>query len=195
MQSRRQFLRLAATAGVVGMLAACGTTAAPLDTKTTSQSTGTLRLVHTLEWAGKEVLHPASPVRFFPTIELLYNGLVRLDQAGQLKPELAESWKSNDAATEWTFALRKNVTFHNGAPFTAKDVLYTLNTVMDPKLESPGAAVLALHQPHDRSAGPGLRLRTHRHAFARGDLAVRPDRRQAERRRREGTVLVRRPRQ
>ena len=144
MQSRRQFLRLASTAGVVGLLAACGTTAAPLETKVTSQSTGTLRLVHTLEWAGKEVLHPASPVRFFPTIELLYNGLVRLDQAGQLKPELAESWKSNDAATEWTFALRKNVTFHNGAPFTAKDVLYTLNSVMDPKLESPGAAVLAL---------------------------------------------------
>jgi peptide/nickel transport system substrate-binding protein len=65
-----------------------------------------------------------------------------MNQAEQLSPDLAESWQSNEAATEWTFTLRKNVTFHNGAPFTAKDVIYTLNAVLDPKLESPGAAVL-----------------------------------------------------
>jgi len=144
MQSRRQFLRLASTVGVAGLLSACGTPAAPQDSKVTSQSTGTLRLVHTLEWGGKEVLHPASALRFFPTIELLYNRLVRMDQNEKLSPELAESWQSNEAATEWTFTLRKNVTFHNGVPFTAKDVLYTINSVLDPKLESPGAAVLAI---------------------------------------------------
>ncbi|MFM7678053.1 MAG: ABC transporter substrate-binding protein, partial [Roseiflexaceae bacterium] len=144
--NRRQFLRMVATVGVTGLYTACGgtTPAAQSDVATNKTSTGTLRLVHTLEWAGKEVLDPASPVRFFPTIDLLYNRLVRMDETGQLKPELAESWQSNAAATEWTFTLRKNVTFHNGAPFTAKDVLYTLNNVMNPKLESPGAAVLAL---------------------------------------------------
>ena len=101
-QNRRQFLRLAATLGVAGLYTACssGTPAAQNTVDTRKTSTGTLRLVHTLEWAGKEVLDPASPVRFFPTIELLYNRLVRMDETGQLKPELAESWQANTAATE-----------------------------------------------------------------------------------------------
>lgn len=145
LQSRRQFLRLAATLGVAGLYSACGV--APTSTEnsaTNTASRGTLRLVHTLEWAGKEVLDPASPVRFFPTIELLYNRLVRMNEAGELKPELAESWQANTAATEWTFNLRKGVRFHNGAAFTAKDVLYTLRNVMNPALESPGAAVLSI---------------------------------------------------
>jgi peptide/nickel transport system substrate-binding protein len=144
MQSRRQFLRIAATLGVAAVSTACGATIAPNNASQENASKGTLRLVHTLEWAGKEVLDPASPVRFFPTIELLYNRLVRMDESGKLQPELAESWQANATATEWTFNLRKNVTFHNDAAFTAKDVLYTLNNVMNPKLESPGAAVLAI---------------------------------------------------
>lgn len=145
MLSRRQFLRLAATVGVAGLYTACGVTPAPeSNSDSNTQSRGTLRLVHTLEWAGKEVLDPASPVRFFPTIELLYNRLVRMNEAGELQPELAESWQANAAATEWTFTLRQGVRFHNGAAFTAKDVLYTLKNVMNPALESPGAAVLSI---------------------------------------------------
>ena len=65
MLSRRQFLRLAATVGVAGLYTACGVTPAPEgNSDSNTQSRGTLRLVHTLEWAGKEVLDPASPVRF-----------------------------------------------------------------------------------------------------------------------------------
>lgn len=151
--SRRMFLRQAATLGAAGVFAACGgtvqtpaaTTASPVATA----SQGTLRLIHTLEWAGKEVLAPASPVRMFPTIELLYNRLVRMDGNGILEPELATSWQANPAATEWTFNLRQNVQFHNGAAFTAKDVLYTLKNVMDPALESPGASVLEIIRAED----------------------------------------------
>ena len=154
--SRRMFLRQVATLGAAGVFAACGgavqTPAATTTSPVATTSQGTLRLIHTLEWAGKEVLDPASPVRFFPTIELLFNRLVRMNDAGVLVPELATSWESNAEATEWTFRLRENVQFHNGAAFTAKDVLYTLKNVMNPELESPGASVLAIVKAEEAKA-------------------------------------------
>ena len=45
---------------------------------------------------------------------------------------LAESWTAS--GTQWTFKLRKNVKFHNGADFTASDVLFSLKRSMDSKL-------------------------------------------------------------
>ncbi len=163
--SRRAMLRTALTASAAGALAACGqaTPAAPTTAPAAPTAPavpakrGTLRLAHTLEWAGKEVLAPASPVRFFPPIELLYNRLVRLDRSGRPEPDLAVAWETDNTATQWTFRLREGVKFHDGRPFTAKDVLYTTRYVMNPELESPGAAVLQivdlekLQAPDDRT--------------------------------------------
>ena len=55
----------------------------------------------------------------------LYDALVYFDDKLTLQPLLAESWQANSTLTEWTFSLRSGVTFHNGAPFTANDVVYT----------------------------------------------------------------------
>ncbi|BFT72523.1 ABC transporter substrate-binding protein [Paenibacillus sp. P36] len=41
-------------------------------------------------------------------------------------PALAHNWESNEDGSSWTFYLRKGVRFHHGRPFTAKDVLFTL---------------------------------------------------------------------
>ncbi len=145
-------LRTMLTAGAASVLAACGQVApaapaaeAPTGAAAAVPATrGTLRLAHTLEWAGKEVLGPASPVRFFPPVSLLYSRLVRLDEAGRPAPDLAVAWEADATATQWTFKLREGVTFHDGKPFTAQDVLYTARYVMNPELESPGAAVLQI---------------------------------------------------
>ncbi len=56
-----------------------------------------------------------------------YNGLCQLDDNMSPQPELAESFEPNSNATEWTFKLRKNVNFHDGAPFTADDVIWSMN--------------------------------------------------------------------
>lgn len=161
--SRRAMLGMLFATGATSVLAACGqaTPAAgptsPAVSPSSPISRGTLRLAHTLEWAGKEVLGPASPVRFFPPVELLYNRLVRLDEAGRPAPDLAVSWEADATATQWTFRLREGVRFHNGKPFGAQDVLYTTRYVMNPELESPGAAVLEiidveqLRAPDDRT--------------------------------------------
>lgn len=55
----------------------------------------------------------------------IYDGLVNHNPDLSIAPGLAETWEQKDAVT-WVFHLRKNVTFHNGDPFTADDVIYTL---------------------------------------------------------------------
>src|SRR5210317_148351 len=54
------------------------------------------------------------------------NHLTEVDNTGQLVPELAESYESDDAKT-WVFNLRKGVEFHNGKTMTAEDVIATLD--------------------------------------------------------------------
>jgi peptide/nickel transport system substrate-binding protein len=54
----------------------------------------------------------------------LFEGLVDQDENQALIPGLAESWKAVSDTT-WEFKLRKGVTFHDGSPFTADDVLCT----------------------------------------------------------------------
>ncbi len=56
-----------------------------------------------------------------------YNGLCQLDDDMNPQPELAESFEPDSNATEWTFKLRKNVHFHDGTPFTADDVIWSMN--------------------------------------------------------------------
>jgi len=58
----------------------------------------------------------------------MYNYLVRKDAHQQTQPDLATSWSKIDDTT-WEFKLRDDVKFHNGDPFTAADVKYTLERV------------------------------------------------------------------
>ena len=61
-----------------------------------------------------------------------YDTLLAFNQDAQLVPALAESWNTSDAKT-YVLKLRKGVRFHGGEPFTARDVKYSLERVMDPK--------------------------------------------------------------
>jgi peptide/nickel transport system substrate-binding protein len=70
--------------------------------------------------------------------ELLYSNLTRLKPDMTIEPDLAISWEPNAALTEWTFKLRPGVTFHDGSPLTANDVVATINAILDPKTASPG---------------------------------------------------------
>ncbi|HMH76207.1 MAG TPA: ABC transporter substrate-binding protein, partial [Candidatus Udaeobacter sp.] len=51
----------------------------------------------------------------------VFSKLVYVDESGQFVPGLAKSWKQ-DGEKAWVFDLVDNATFHNGEPFTAKDV-------------------------------------------------------------------------
>lgn len=54
----------------------------------------------------------------------------------EIGPCLAESWKQLDDLT-WEFHLKKNVKYHNGYSFTAEDVKYTLDRIIDPENKYP----------------------------------------------------------
>ena len=57
-------------------------------------------------------------------------------------PMLAQSWEPNDDLTQYTFHLRPGVKFHHGKEFTAEDVVFTFNRLLDPDIGSPIAAIL-----------------------------------------------------
>src|SRR5438105_1760582 len=59
------------------------------------------------------------------------NYLVRVDEGGNLAPDLATSWTPSDNVATWTFKLRQGVKFHNGAPLTAADVVATYQRLVD----------------------------------------------------------------
>jgi peptide/nickel transport system substrate-binding protein len=67
----------------------------------------------------------------------VFNGLVRYDRNLKLEGELAESWDVSPDGLKITFRLRKGVKWHDGAPFTADDVLFTYRKMIDPKTPTP----------------------------------------------------------
>jgi peptide/nickel transport system substrate-binding protein len=63
-----------------------------------------------------------------------YNQLVRLDYDLKPQPELAKGWETPDPTT-WIFHLREGVAFHDGQEFTAADVKFTFDRLLE---KSPG---------------------------------------------------------
>ncbi len=61
-----------------------------------------------------------------------FNKLITLDRNGELIPDLAESYTVSDDGTVFTFKLREDVTWHDGEPFNAEDVVFTFNYLLNP---------------------------------------------------------------
>lgn len=59
----------------------------------------------------------------------VYEGLVRLDQQGEVVPALAKSWTVSDDRRTYEFTLQPDVTFSNGEDFTAEDVKFSIERV------------------------------------------------------------------
>ncbi len=63
----------------------------------------------------------------------IYNGLLKYDGDLNLVGDLAESWEVSPDGLTITFKLRKGVKWQDGAPFTAQDVMFTYQLMVDPK--------------------------------------------------------------
>ncbi len=63
---------------------------------------------------------------------LLFRGLTRLDASGRVVPDLAESWVGTPDGLTYTFRLRQDQFWHDGAPITAEDVLFTVAMLQAP---------------------------------------------------------------
>ncbi len=63
---------------------------------------------------------------------LLYSGVMRFDARGMPEPDLAESWGATEDGTIYNFTLRANAVWHDGAPVTSDDVIFTLELMKSP---------------------------------------------------------------
>ncbi|WP_118134134.1 ABC transporter substrate-binding protein [Oceanicella sp. SM1341] len=66
----------------------------------------------------------------------IFDNLVTRDNEGTIVPEVAASWQRL-SETEMEFTLRDDITFHDGTPLTAEDVVFTVERITDPAFGSP----------------------------------------------------------
>lgn len=122
--TRRSFHRLSALA--VAVLVASGTSVLAQDSGPRHGGTLTVLAVSeppdlvTIARPGNETI--ATKV---------HEGLVRHDLDQNALPHLATSWTISDDGLEYTFNLREGVKWHDGTPFTARDVIYSILTLKD----------------------------------------------------------------
>ncbi|HEY74922.1 MAG TPA: peptide ABC transporter substrate-binding protein [Thermoflexia bacterium] len=68
---------------------------------------------------------------------LVFNGLTRFNGQGDVVPDLAESWEVSLDGLTYVFHLRDNVYWHDGVPFTADDVVFTVRLLQAPDYPGP----------------------------------------------------------
>lgn len=78
--------------------------------------------------------HTTSAYFSFEVLENVYDTLVEPDENLEMVPSLATEWEVSDDQLTWTFHLREGVTFQDGSPFTADDVAYSYNRIIDEEL-------------------------------------------------------------
>ncbi|MFQ5565410.1 MAG: ABC transporter substrate-binding protein, partial [Paracoccaceae bacterium] len=128
---RRTVLRLLAASGALTAAHLMpGIGAAPA----AAASGGTLRC----GWSGVGEFRTIDPaqinqVLLFQISSNVLSGLTHINPQLVAQGDLAIDWEVNEAGTEYTFNLREGVTFHNGDPFTADDVVYTFQRSKDPE--------------------------------------------------------------
>ena len=74
----------------------------------------------------------------WPLVRLMYNGLVDYDDELNLVPWQSRSWNVSEDGRTLTFALRPGIRFSNGREISARDYVYTLQRILEPKTKSPG---------------------------------------------------------
>src|SRR5258705_593191 len=87
--------------------------------------------------------------------ELLYNGLLGRNERGDPSPELGEGWEGEQGGPVYRFRLRDGVKWHDGTPFTASDVKFTLEEVLlkfhARTRASMGTLLASVEAPDDRT--------------------------------------------
>jgi len=134
--TRRSVLGGVAAGLALPALAEAQTTPAPAPKRG-----GTLRVSVSTRTTSLNPLQISGPSEYI-AIDMLYSGLLRMGVDMKPQPDLALSFTGDAEAKVFTFKLRPNVTFHDGSPFTAADVVATYKAILDPKSASPARAAL-----------------------------------------------------
>lgn len=171
--SRREFLRLATLLGTSAAaayaLAGCAPSAHPTgtslpptpDSPPRIQRGGTLRIGSEVAVA-QHVGHPAK-LEWLESANQLRQVAEYLTQTGPdnvTRPWLLEDWETDRDARTWTLYLRRGITFNNGDPLTADDVIFNFEQWLDPRLGSSMLGLLPLG-PNDIERIDDYTIRLH----------------------------------
>ncbi len=151
--SRRSLIKGAAAMGAVAALgpiaAACGSSSSDTGSSASpaagaSATKGGDLMVGIVGGSAKDTADPHTG-SYEPDIAIqyiMYEGLTAWDFDMNLTNLLAETIEPNAEGTVWQVKLRDGVTWHDGKPLTADDVVYSLDRIVDPKDPKVGAAAL-----------------------------------------------------
>jgi len=130
-----------------------GTTAAPVGTEAAAETTTevktakeTATTAETTATTEPLVYGSGDYTRINPAMDehgeiniLLFNGLTAHNGDNKVVPGLARSWEFDEETCTYTFYLEENVQWHDGEAFTADDVKFTIEAIMDPENGSENA--------------------------------------------------------
>lgn len=179
MQARRLSSRRARTVALVAVTislalgASCGSkkkkkrsSAQPVAEKKSNRYGGNLRITSN----EPQYLNPVLETRVEAANMHIFEGLVAIDARLKPVPRLAESWKMDDSGKTITFKLRKGVKWHDGQPFTARDVKFTFDAIRNVQAPTLWKAYMApvdsVETPDDQTV-----VVTYAQPFALGLLA------------------------
>ena len=140
--NRRRFL---GTTAAAGMAAAMGGTmiSATAARAEEPKKGGTFRM----GWGGGEATDTLDPALADSPVPFVVNRqwgdtIVNVTADGQIEPRLAESMSSNADGTEWSFAIRQGVKFHDGTDMTVEDVVATFKRHSDENAKSGAFGIM-----------------------------------------------------
>ena len=142
-QSRRNRPRL--TRGVLAILATASLAFTTACSSPAGPETTTDRPLVVAQSSDVLTLDPSvdtSPISL-NVFKNIYDQLTNIAADGSVQPQLAKSWKASDDATVWTFQIRDDVKFTDGAPLTVDDIVWSYTTIQA-NAKSPVAPYLKL---------------------------------------------------
>jgi peptide/nickel transport system substrate-binding protein len=147
--TRRELIVRATVVGlsassIGALLAACGGSTTATGTGTPTPRTGGTLRAGLSGGSSSDTLDPHMGLTYLDTarVNSIYQPLLKLNAAAQTEMELAEEISPHGSTSEWTIRLRKGVTFHDGKPLTADDVIFTFQRILNPKAPLSGATSL-----------------------------------------------------
>jgi len=137
---RREYLTWLGVGGALGLAGCSG-----IDEMGSDGSSDGETILTVVERTSPDTVNPIMTAAAEGTVAARwsYSSLTRIDWNGEVLPDLAVDWESNEAADQWTFTLRDDATFYqSGNNVLAEDVKATFDTVYAPDVGSPGQGSL-----------------------------------------------------
>ncbi len=138
------------------LLVACGGGTTTTTTTTPSKAPASQQVLNMPFYNGTSDIKTFDPALSTDTnsiaaINLVFTGLVELDDNLKIQPQLASSYDLASDGLTWTFHLRPNLKFSDGTPLTSEDVVYSINRALLPATKSVvGPGYLALIKDSDK---------------------------------------------